>query len=302
MSLEIKIYKKKSFFNNKQLTLEKLNEILEERFVFGLFNKAFVFEECVDKNFKITDKDFVVYRKNRELGRGFGFSVNENQTEYLVYSNIPTTVSDLDAIYEFVGRLCQYLNIDDLLVDDIEYRIEDLYKAKIKNIEENYLMLRKQISAPNYLVFGIKNPIFIEEEFRKQLMDYDDFKIEREFSRYLNNKQLHRGQYLYPEFIKNEEGKVYGTYTYILNQSAIVPIKPQMSIKSIVSQNVGINDTNVDGYLIKLVEVNEKNEKKVLKVIEYSDFINFINDEKKSIFDQAHYLLKPHSYDEIIKK
>lgn len=300
MSLEIKIFKKKSLFNNKQITLEKLNEILDERFVFGLTNKAFIFEECLDMNLKIHSKDFVVYRKNRELGRGFGFSINDNQTEYLIYSNIPTTVSDLDAIYEFVGRLTQHLGVNDLIIDDIEYTFDDLFKAKAKNIEENYIMLRKQLSVPNYLVFGIKNPIFIEEQFRTQVLEYDDFKIEREFSRYLNNKQVHRSQYLYPVFVKGDTDGIKSVYKFYVNQSAIVPIKPELSIKSIISQNVGIEDVDVDGYLIKIIEACEDGSEKELATIDYDQFINNLDEDKKSIFDEAHFLVKPHTYEEII--
>ena len=299
MSINITIENKGLF--RKKLSYSKLQTLLNKEYNFGIMNSAYV-NDGYNREENIENKSFIVYRNKGKIGRGFWFSIPLGQKEFYLTLNVPSTTKDIMDMYDFIGKIADYLGTKFIIQDSQNVKFEEINENfRKKMISDNYSELQRVFEVYDFTLFGAKNPIWFPKEMEEKCKTLSGEKLENYVSDYVNSKQLHDYYYMKPSFFNppKDSNKIIGVYALTKGVDSIIPKEPY------VSYNCGLAiDTSIDSWLINVVflKVDEKGkviDSSVSDPIFYEDFMRKIDKNKLEIYDRNHYILKGLSEEEL---
>ncbi|MDL2254399.1 DUF4299 domain-containing protein [Ruminococcaceae bacterium OttesenSCG-928-I18] len=271
----------------KRVDYPLLQQLLGSLCEVGSVGPNFSFSEAPPTAQEDGEMVYMLYGKQKPLGRGFCLFVSQDQNLLRFVTPLPTTGHDLDDVFAAAEQMGYYLGLQEFLTEERQsFPVEGtaIFREEMKS--DNCMMIKDFADErPGFAVSGVKFPLHMTEAFCLQLAGLDLIASERAFSECLAQKQQPNYYYLNPNYYRNTDtGEAIAVYALSEGVDSIIPKQP------FIPYGAGpFGESTIDSWKVALIQNGELAE--VLGTVPYTEFLDALTEEEKEEFDDVHYLL-----------
>lgn len=237
---------------------------------------------------KIDHFECILLGKENVSARGFELSYDEKTGSYEIRIFIPSAVADYETAFDYMKKLCTFLDNDTITTEDNEtyttdtissYNCKEQIEYALEGIDQNL----KNSGHEYFEIFGLHRPAAVNQKMVKQLLKSRD--AAENFSNFMTNLQYIDAYSARQKIYKQDDGTALGVYTITETVPTVIPFTPCVEYENADA----VKDSDVSQWLIGLVVIdgdpNLPESYSVYKYIEHKKFVKRLPGKKYTVLD-----------------
>ena len=282
------------------ITVEQALEIGQD------FSQYVVQEDAEEYNAflkeKIDNFECILLGKDNISARGFELSYDEKTDSYAVRIFAPSSIADYETAFDYIKKLCVFLENDNITTEDNETYTSDTisaynYKEQIRCTLEAIYDDLKNSDHEYFEIFGLYRPVAVNKKIVKQLLKSGN--AVDNFSSFMTNLQYIDAYSAKQKIYEKDDGTTMGLYTITETVPTIIPFTPCVEYVNADT----VNNRDIFQWLIGLVVIegdpNLPESYSVYKYIEHKKFVKRLPGKKYTVLDAKYILIQGLSRKEI---
>lgn len=282
------------------MTIEQVLEIGQDFSQYTVQEDSEEYNEFLKE--KIGNFECVLLGKKNVSARGFELSYDDKTCSYEIRIFTPSTVADYETAFDYMKKLCTFLNNDTITTEDnetyttdtisaynyrqqIEYALEAIYND-LNNSDHEY-----------FEIFGLYRPVAVNQKIVKQLLKSGN--AAENFSNFMTDLQYIDAYSAKQKIYEKDDGTTMGLYTITETVPTIIPFTPCVEYVNADT----VNNRDISQWLIGLVVIegdpNLPESYSVYKYIEHKKFVKRLPGKKYTVLDAKYILIQGLSRKEI---
>ena len=247
------------------------------------------------KEDEIAEGRVVIYNPEH-IGRGIEVLWNDSLTrDVRLTLPLPCTIHDMDVLYRVAARIMAYWETDSFIQDGNVFNLEVIDALKKSFIDYCIRALKETRDslpgADTQVMICVKNPLYLSVD---QLVEFGEDQDMEGFSLLLHQLQERDLYYGSPAIYRKPDGSHFGAYAIVADTDTVLPYKPHPAPLT-VDPSTG-RPLECDLYVASLTSLSRR---KRLATVSYDDFLKAIDVSSMERYDNAHFILKGLSEDEV---
>lgn len=251
---------------------------------------------------KIDNFECILLGKDTVSARGFELSYDDKTCSYEIRIFTPSTVADYETAFDYMKKLCTFLNNDTITTEDNETYTTDTisaynYRQQIECALEAIYNDLNNSDHEYFEIFGLYRPVAVNKKIVKQLLKSGN--AVDNFSSFMTNLQYIDAYSAKQKIYEKDDGTNMGLYTITETVPTIIPFTPCVEYVNADA----VNNRDISQWLIGLVVIdgdpNLPESYSVYKYIEHKKFVKRLPGKKYTVLDAKYILIQGLSRKEI---
>ena len=248
---------------------------------------------------KIGNFECVLLGKENVSARGFELSYDDKTSSYEIRIFTPSAVADYETAFDYMKKLCTFLDNDTINTEDnetyttdtisaynyrqqIEYALEAIYN-NLKNSDHEY-----------FEIFGLYRSVALNKKIIKEIIKTKE--TVENFSSFITNLQYIDAYSARQKIYKKDDGSIFAITETV---PTIIPFTPCIEYENADT----VKDSDISQWLMGLVVIdgdsNDPGSYSVYKYIEHDKFVKRLPGKKYTVLDAKYILIQGLSRKEI---
>ena len=251
---------------------------------------------------KIGNFECILLGKENVSARGFELSYDDKTDSYAVRIFTPSSIADYESAFDYIKKLCVFLENDNITTEDNETYTSDTitaynYKEQIGYALEAIYDDLKNSDHEHFEIFGLHRPVALNKKIIKEIIKTKE--AVENFSSFITNLQYIDAYSARQKIYKKDDGSIFGVYTITETVPTIIPFTPCIEYENADT----VKDNDVSQWLMGLVVIdgdpNAPGSYSVYKYIEHKKFVKRLPGKKYTVLDAKYILIQGLSRKEI---
>ena len=234
--------------------------------------------------------------------RGFELSYDDKTDSYAVRIFAPSSIADYESAFDYIKKLCVFLENDNITTEDNETYTADTisaynYKEQIRCTLEAIYDDLKNSDHEYFEIFGLCRPVALNKKIVKEIIKTKE--AVENFSSFITDLQYIDAHSARQKLYKEDDGSVFGVYTITETVPTIIPFTPCIAYENADT----VKNSDISQWLIGLVVIdgdpNDPESYSVYKYIEHKKFVKKLPGKKYTMLDAKYILIQGLSRKEI---
>ncbi len=282
------------------ITVEQALEIGQDFSQYVVQEDAEEYNEFLKE--KINNFECILLGKDNISARGFELSYDDKTDSYAVRIFAPSSIADYESAFDYIKKLCVFLENDNITTEDNETYTADTisaynYKEQIRCTLEAIYDDLKNSDHEYFEIFGLCRPVALNKKIVKEIIKSKE--AVENFSSFITDLQYIDAHSARQKLYKEDDGSVFGVYTITETVPTIIPFTPCIAYENADT----VKNSDISQWLIGLVVIdgdpNNPESYSVYKYIEHKKFVKKLPGKKYTMLDAKYILIQGLSRKEI---